>query len=863
MFRRAAFLAAILLAVPPSRPWAAEGPKAYPNPAQAGAEISFMAAAVPGGLYAWEFGDFSPATGFDTASAVVHRYALPGRYAVLARTLQGGIQKSATFFVLVHPALPARRPTASGSILIDGTRRRVWTVNPDHGTVACLDADKLEPILEAKVGDHPQSLAQAPDGTLWVANRGDASISLLDPVSGSRIASVKLPFASAPSGIVFPPGGSAVYVALEAAGKVVRIDPATRGIVASVPVPPHPRGLALDPDGRRVLVAHFISQGYQGMVTELDAATLAPLRSISLGEDLTPDAENAGRGSPNHLAAIALSPDGTQAWIPAKKDNLRRGQARDGKALDFQSTVRAMVARIDVASGREQASLRLDIDDSEGPCAVAFGPFGFPAFIAFRGSEKVMAWDPFDNARLTTMPEVGAAPMGLAVDSATGRLFVQAFLSREVSVFDASGLVFGGGTLAPLLKRIPTASTEPLSPEALRGKRIFNTTTDIRMSKDGYLSCASCHAEGGSDGRIWDFTDRGEGLRSTVPLFGRAKQGPLHWSGNFDEMQDFENDIRGPFGGSGFLPEAVFRAGTRGSPLGDKKAGLSPELDALAAYVASLDKVPPSPWRNQDGTLTEAARRGKGIFFREDVGCVRCHALPDYSDSRLPGPEAKGPSSGAPSAGAPASSAPFPGDGITAEGFPIHDVGTLKPASGKRLGGNLAGLDTPGLKGLWDTAPYLHDGSAATLEDVLVAANPEDRHGRTGGLTAGERSDLIAFLNQLDDLDDEGRPQAIVHRDGRELDGPLRMVLEPRSGGVWRVLLEGAPGRVFTIRVCDAEGGRLGSDAAVTAGPDGTATWAWDGKRGADRHRSPSFIHACSGNRCRTLLLPFGGMRAR
>ena len=76
----------------------------------------------------------------------------------------------------------------------------------------------------------------------------------------------------------------------------------------------------------------------------------------------------------------------------------------------------------------------------------------------------------------------------------------------------------------------------------------------------------------------------------------------------------------------------------------------------------------------------------------------------------------------------------------------LHDVGTLGPGSGQRLGGALTGLDTPTLRGLWRTAPYLHDGSAATLRDVLVGRNRADRHGRTSQLSADQLSDLLAFL---------------------------------------------------------------------------------------------------------------------
>jgi cytochrome c peroxidase len=58
-------------------------------------------------------------------------------------------------------------------------------------------------------------------------------------------------------------------------------------------------------------------------------------------------------------------------------------------------------------------------------------------------------------------------------------------------------------------------------------------------------------------------------------------------------------------------------------------------------------------------------------------------------------------------------------------------------------------MDTPTLRGLIHTAPYLHDGSAPTLYDVLVTKNPADQHGITSHLTAGEITDLIAFLEAL------------------------------------------------------------------------------------------------------------------
>src|SRR5690606_13735324 len=120
-------------------------------------------------------------------------------------------------------------------------------------------------------------------------------------------------------------------------------------------------------------------------------------------------------------------------------------------------------------------------------------------------------------------------------------------------------------------------AAERLSPQELLGKRIFYNAEDRRMSRDKYISCAACHLDGDNDGQVWDFTQVGEGLRNTISLLGRAGMGHglVHWTANFDEIQDFENDIRHFAGGTGFLSDADFAA--TADPLGAPKAGLSEE----------------------------------------------------------------------------------------------------------------------------------------------------------------------------------------------------------------------------------------------------------------------------------------------
>ena len=158
------------------------------------------------------------------------------------------------------------------------------------------------------------------------------------------------------------------------------------------------------------------------------------------------------------------------------------------------------------------------------------------------------------------------------------------------------------------------------------------TPRNPRMNREGYISCASCHLDGGSDGMVWDRTQFGEGLRNTIDLRGRrgANGGFVHWSANYDEIQDFEHDAREAFGGLGFIPDAEFREGTRDQPLGDQKAGLSQELDDLAAFVESLDRTPESPHRTRAGDLTESGSAGRAVF--ESMQCALCHAGADFTD---------------------------------------------------------------------------------------------------------------------------------------------------------------------------------------------------------------------------------------
>ncbi len=667
---------------------------------------------------AWDFGDGTGLGRYRKSLTATHRYSATGVYQVFARIQGENIPLSVTQTVYTPSTNPL--PTRSSTIAIDTLRNVVWVVNADNNSVSCIDAIQNQLIREIPVGKHPRTVAIDASGNAWVACEDDAVITVVSQ-SGDLINKLSLPHASRPYGICFDPQLEHCYVTLQGTGELVKIATSSSEKLAYAYVGRAPRGIAIPSDGLSIYVTQFISPENNGYVREINASTMQVAKEIELAFDNTPDFEDRGRGVPNYISSLTISPDGTQAWVPSKKDNVARGQFRDGQALTFDNTVRSQVTRIDMSTGEELIAMRTDINDADLPCAVEFSPYGNMAFVALQGNNKIQMIDVKTNARLGLLEPTGLAPQGLVLNADGTRLYVHNFMSRTVKVFNTEDIILGNNYASKVAATINTVTSELLDAQVLLGKQIFYNAEDRRMTFAGYISCATCHLDGGSDERVWDFTDRGEGLRNTHSLLGRAGTGigNVHWTANFDEIQDFENDIRNSFAGSGFLPDSIFNSGTVSDPLGDKKAGLSPELDALAAYVNSLSEVHPSPYRKADGNLTSEGILGKEIFIQ--AGCASCHSGSNFSDR--------------------------------ATGL-LHDVGTITSASGKRRSEVLGGFGTPTLKGIWETAPYLHDGSAPTLYDVLITKNTENKHDDLSTFTESEIDQLIAFLLQIDESDD-------------------------------------------------------------------------------------------------------------
>jgi cytochrome c peroxidase len=210
---------------------------------------------------------------------------------------------------------------------------------------------------------------------------------------------------------------------------------------------------------------------------------------------------------------------------------------------------------------------------------------------------------------------------------------------------------------------------------------------DAAICFQGWQSCASCHDD---DGRVdslnWDLTNDGIGNpKDTKSLVFSHRTPPVMSLG-----------VRA-------TAEIAVRAGIHNS-----LASTLPEPIAAAMdeWLKSIEPAPSPHLAN--GHLSEAAQRGERLFKSAEAGCASCHQPELFTDLHS------------------------------------YDVGTANPFDKQDKG-----FDTPTLRELWRTAPYLHDGSAATVRDVLTTRNPKDEHGKTSHLTPSQIEDLAEYLWSL------------------------------------------------------------------------------------------------------------------
>jgi DNA-binding beta-propeller fold protein YncE len=223
---------------------------------------------------------------------------------------------------------------------------------------------------------------------------------------------------------------------------------------------------------------------------------------------------------------------------------------------------------------------------------------------------------------------------------------------------------------------------DALTPEASLGRKLFHDATDSRISENHAISCASCHPDGRTDGRTWQFTF---GPRNTPQLGGAILEtAPFHWPGDVETHRELNSmTVLAFMGGMGL----------------DERS-----MDAIGAFI---DTIPAAPSRASVYGLSDAEQRGRDLFTSTETRCTECHYGEHFTDNRN------------------------------------WDVDTRATSA------DIDAFQTPVLHGLSRSGPYLHDGSALTVRQMLEELVATDRMGQGSHLTSDQLDDLAAYLLTL------------------------------------------------------------------------------------------------------------------
>lgn len=571
-------------------------------------------------------------------------------------------------------------------------------------------------------GRSPTSSSHAPRSASLVVGAGDVADAVIN--SDSRSVTFLKPDGEVcaevivgrqPRNVTFNGDGSLALVSNRLDDTISVIETATFTVARTIETCDEPEGLLALPDGRALLVCGGSAQlvvldpvaGAESERVDVEATPRGMLldqarnriyishfssgRVSVLDTDTLEIEAVVSTGPDSNLAnGMALSPDGSRLYLPHTRSNA------DNPSPLFDTTVFPVVSVIDLDSLVQIPSERLFLDISDEPVGIPWDAVVTDdgrIFILNAASNDLSVIELATGRGLAHI-EVGHHPTGLALSPDGRQVLVNNSLSGSRTVIDADSYEI-------LEEHVVTDIA--LTRALLNGKRLFNSSDRTDLARDQWIACSTCHFDGEADGRTWFFPD---GQRNTPTLLGVGETLALHWSGDLDELQDVESTIRITQAGTGLAPGDDNC--TPSCDTAPPNAGRSRDLDDLAVYMASL-QLPPNPYL-ENGALSSAAQAGKALFESTETGCADCHVPPLYTDGL------------------------------------VHDVGTGDGLD-ERKG---PAFNTPSLRGLYKTAPYLHHGAAATLRDVITTGNPEDRHGRTTQLSAGELDQLVAYLASIE-----------------------------------------------------------------------------------------------------------------
>lgn len=143
----------------------------------------------------------------------------------------------------------------------------IWNVNPDNNSVSAINGDNYSLTYETSVGEKPQSIAITKNGKLWVVNKGNATISIIEGTTGSVINTKSLAHGSSPVSVLIDTENNVAYVSLENSKQIVKINTNNYNIINTLEIGLWPSNMALDAVRKRLWVSKFISPDDAGKLT--------------------------------------------------------------------------------------------------------------------------------------------------------------------------------------------------------------------------------------------------------------------------------------------------------------------------------------------------------------------------------------------------------------------------------------------------------------------------------------------------------------------------------------------------------------------------------------------------------------------
>jgi YVTN family beta-propeller protein len=577
-------------------------------------------------------------------------------------------------------------------VLLSPDGARLYVLCQQSQEVRVLDAASYAVIKNIAVGRVPRGISLSPDGArLFVTNSWDDTLSIID--TNALVVVATWPVGAEPSSVVEDRQGKRLFIANRISNDVAVLDAQTGAEEKRLLAGRGSSYLALSPDGTKLYATHVYPNASphrtapESEITVIDVARAVVVDRIPLH----------GIAGVFHMA---FSGDGRLGVVAEyhPKNLVPLAHLEHGGA--FEDTLTVFGA--DVGKTVEVPLDELERYASQ-PFGVAIAPDKSRIYVTSGGSEIVTVVDvprmlrfihahngPFvqdlsaSANYVVARIAVGLNPRGLTLTRDGRRLFVANRLDDTISLIDTrTNRVTSTITLAG-----------PKTITALRhGEQTFYTA---RYSFQGQIGCANCHIDSSFDGIQWNLEPDGFG-RSIVDnklLEGVKDTEPYKWTGTNPNIP------------------------TECGPRTEKYFWRSENYDnlTLADLTVYVRSIAPRPnrWRLAGGELTPPQERGQAIFERsvdkfkkpipEYNRCSYCHSGPKGTNQK------------------------------------IVDVGTRKPTDNTGL------LKAPPLTNIALTAPYLHDGSARSLEEIWTVYNPEDKHGRTNDLTKDELNDLIEYL---------------------------------------------------------------------------------------------------------------------